>query len=328
MDKLRDYAKTHMDLNMCMLGARGVGKTSVMTAIFDDTRSVNGLAKTKLVMSAKSETRDYLEQKKDELQSVFDDKVELTNAGIAPNSAANEFNFELGLWGKVPCVDFTVTDFPGEFIQNNVSFVNDTINKSSAIFIAIDTPYLMEENGKYNEEKNQVSLIYKYLKENINDIEEKLILLVPLKCEVYFHDRRMGEVNKKVGEVYKNIIDLFKEKHNVAIAITPILTMGDVIFDRFECKDGLHVAHYKFRIDNAEFTPMFCVQPIYYLLSFVVGQYNRYRKNAGGLQRVAQWVIDFLDNNQMLFEEIKTLDKYRQIDNNGYSIETGDSLFY
>ena len=269
MEQLRNYAKTHMDLSMCMLGARGVGKTSVMTAIFDDSQSVNGLARTKLVMSAKSETRDYLEKKRDELQSVFDDKVELTNAGIAPNSAANEFNFEIGLWGKMPCIDFTVTDFPGEFIQNNPSFVNETINKSSVIFIAIDTPYLMEENGRYNEEKNQVSLIYKYLEENINDIKEKLILFVPLKCEVYFHGRRMDEVNNKVREVYQNIIGLFKGKSNVAIAITPILTMGDVVFDRFECKNEVHVAYYKFRTINAEFTPMFCVQPIYYLLSFL-----------------------------------------------------------
>lgn len=328
MEKLRDYAKTHMDLNMCMLGARGVGKTSVMTAIFDDTRSSNGLARTKLVMSAKSETRDYLEQKKDELQSVFDDKVELTNAGIAPSSAANEFNFEIGLWGKKPCIDFTVTDFPGEFIKNNTSFVNEVIKKSSAIFIAIDTPYLMEENGRYNEEKNQVSLIYNFLKENIDEVKEKLILLVPLKCEVYFHSGRMDEVNKKVRKTYQNVIELFDNKSNVVIAITPILTMGDVIFDRFEYKDGFHVAHYKFRTNNAEFTPMFCVQPIYYLLSFVIGQYNRYRDNVNFLQKLVQLTMDFFDKNQEVFEESKALEKYRLKDSNGYSIELNKSLLY
>ena len=328
MEQLRNYAKTHMDLSMCMFGARGVGKTSVMTAIFDDTQSVNGLARTKLVMSAKSETRDYLKEKKYELQSVFEDRTELTNAGIAPNNAANTFNFEIGLFGKKPCIDFTVTDYPGEFIKSNSSFVDETINKSSAIFIAIDTPYLMEENGKYNEEKNQVSLICEYLEKNIGVIEDKLILLVPLKCEAYFHANRMDEVNSKVKNAYKKIIELFEDKPNVAIAITPILTMGDVVFDRFEYKDGLHVACYKFRTANAEFTPMFCVQPIYYLLSFVVGQYIRYRHKAKGIQILVQWMLDFFDNNQDVFDEVKTLEKYRQIDNNGYSIESGKSLFY
>ena len=324
---IRDYAKTHLDLSMCMFGARGVGKTSVMTAIFDETRRSKAMLNTELVMAAKSETKDYLSDKKIELESVFDDRAELTNAGIAPSSAANEFNFEFGLLGKRPCIDFTVTDFPGEFVINNVSFVNEMIRKSSAIFIAIDTPYLMEENGMYNEEKNQVSLIYEYLKENINEIEDKLILLVPLKCELYFHNGRMDKVNEKVRDVYKNVIGLFESKSNVAIAITPILTMGDVVFDRFECVDGLHVAYYKFRTDDAMFSPMFCIQPLYYLFSFVVGLYRRHRKRAEGFQKIVQWMMDFLDKNPKLIEEIKVLDKYRFKKDNGYSIELGESLF-
>ena len=44
---LRELSKTHMQLNMCMLGARSVGKTTIMTAIFDDSRSSNGLSNSK-----------------------------------------------------------------------------------------------------------------------------------------------------------------------------------------------------------------------------------------------------------------------------------------
>jgi hypothetical protein len=37
--------------------------------------------------------------------------------------------------------------------------------------VAIDTPYLMEEDGKFNEDKNEVSLVTHFLELNIEAIK-------------------------------------------------------------------------------------------------------------------------------------------------------------
>lgn len=325
---LRDLSKTHMELNMCMLGARSVGKTTVMTAIFDDSRSSNGLSKSKIVLMAKDDTRKELLAKKLSLQEVFDERKDVVEAGIAASSAVHTFNFEMGLLGRTPCINFNVIDYPGEFIQSNQEFVNEQIAKSSVVLIAIDSPYLMEQNAEYNEERNQVSFIYNYLKENIDAFSNKLIMLVPLKCEKYFYEDRMNELNARVKDCYEDIINLFENTVNVAMVITPILTMGGVEFERFELKDGKPIARYTFIKDNPQFSPMFCIQPMYYMVSFIAQQYKSHRGDVNWIGSILQRIYDVIDKNEELFEEFVALSKYRIKDKCGYSVLSGENLFY
>ncbi|MBO5921815.1 MAG: hypothetical protein J6Q48_05440 [Bacteroidaceae bacterium] len=325
---LRDIAKTHMDINMCMLGARSVGKTTIMTAIFDDSRSSNGLSKSNIALTAKSDTRAELLTKKLALEEVFEEQNYIAEAGIAASAAVHTFNFEMGLLGERSCIDFNVTDYPGEFIYSNTEFVNEQISNSSVVLIAIDSPYLMENNAEYNEERNQVSFIFKYLKENIDVFSNKLILLVPLKCEKYFYENRMDELNICVQNCYSEIISLFKDTKNVAIAITPILTMGGVEFNGFEIKDNRRIAKYTFIKNNPQYTPMFCIQPLYYMMSFVAQQYKEYRSNTGFFGGILQRVYDVIDKNEKLFEEFVKLSKFRIENKYGYSVLSGKHLFY
>ncbi len=325
---LRELSKTHMELNMCMLGARSVGKTTIMTAIFDDARSSNGLSKSKIALIAREDTREELLDRKYALQEVFEDKKDIVDAGIAASSAVHTFNFEMGLLGRTPCINLNVTDYPGEFIQSNSEFVSEQIAQSSVVLIAIDSPYLMEQNAEYNEERNQVKFIYNYLRDNVDALSNKLILLVPLKCEKYFYQNRMDELNKSVQECYADIIDLFVNSDNIALVITPILTMGGVEFEKFELKDGKHIAKYTFIKDNPKFSPMFCIQPMYYMMSFIAQQYNEHRNDTGVIGTILQRIYDVIDKNEELFEEFVTLSKFRMKDKHGYSTLTGENLFY
>lgn len=324
---LRDIAKTHMELNMCMLGSRGVGKTSVMTAIFDESRSSKGLAKSKIAMVAESDTRTELLNKKMDLMEIFENQKIIADSGIAASAAVHTFKFNMGLLGQVPCIDFTVTDYPGEFLISNKDFVDEQIAKSSVIFIAIDSPYLMENNAEYNEQRNHIQLIYDYLSSNVDTLTNKLILLVPLKCEKYFIDRQMELLNARVKDLYADIIDLFQNRENAALAITPILTLGGVKFDHFEDNDGQYIAKYSFVGDNAKFAPMFCVQPIYYMLSFVAKQYIEQRKDVGVWGTILQSIFNVIDKNEKLFEEFVKLARYRIDEQHGYSVINGKNLF-
>ena len=91
---IQETAKLRMTLNVCMLGARGVGKTTVLTAIFDETRGTNGLAGTsKIVISPKSDTRKILSNRKDELLEIFDEKKAFSNGGIKATPGASPYYF-------------------------------------------------------------------------------------------------------------------------------------------------------------------------------------------------------------------------------------------
>lgn len=324
---LRDIAKAHMELNMCMLGSRGVGKTSVMAAIFDEARSSNGLSKSKIALLAESDTRTELLSKRMDLIEIFENKETIADSGIAASDAVHTFKFNMGLLGQVPCVDFTVTDYPGEFLISNKDFVDEQIAKSSVIFIAIDSPYVMENNAEYNEQRNHVRLIYDYLSSNVDTLADKLILLVPLKCEKYFLEKQMDLLNARIKDLYADIIDLFQNSTNVALAITPILTLGGVKFDHFKENNGQYIAKYSFVGDNAKFAPMFCVQPIYYMLSFVAKQYKEYRKDTGLWGTILQSIFNVIDNNEKLFDEFVKLAHYRIDERCGYSVLNGKNLF-
>lgn len=326
---VKEAAKLHMQLNVCMLGARGVGKTTVLTAIFNETNGSKGLSSTsKIVLSPKDETRKILSDRKRELAEVFDEKKNFSNAGIKATSGASSYYFEFGLLGKVPCVDLTIEDFPGEFLHTDKEHVNKSLAEASAIMIAIDTPYLMEENGKYNDAKNQISLIYEYLKENLKEVtESKLIMFVPLKCEKYFYKGEMQLVNEQIRKHYAGIIDLYKSNEKVGMAITPILTLGDVEFSHFESGKEFPIATYKFRGESPEFSPRFCTQPIYYLLSFVVNRYYENKNSAGFLGKILQVFIEFFKKNEDLCGEMFLLNQFRLEDESlGYSIVSNKKL--
>ncbi len=322
-----------LKLNVCMLGARGVGKTSVLTSIFDDYKSSQGVGDSMLMLRAKEDTRIKLSEKKISLQEVFDNRVNITDqprAGIEATSEVNSFDFEFGLLGNEPTIDLTITDYPGEFIEQNQEFVNEQILASSAIIVAIDTPYLMENDGLFDEAKNQTSTINRYLIDNIDSMggSGKLVLFVPLKCEKYFSTNQLDELCERVQDSYKEAIDKLKRVENVAIAITPIKTMGDILFMEF-VND---IAKYKFSGDNPKFAPRFCVQPIYYLLSFIAKQFEIYHNRrwtiANTIDKIREAVCSYFNNDKTMLEEVRKVGLNRLDGKLGYKVICGENMFY
>lgn len=59
----------------------------------------------------------------------------------------------MGLKDRSKSINISIKDFPGEYLDSKPEEVSNFIEESHIVMIAVDTPYLMEENGKYNEEK-------------------------------------------------------------------------------------------------------------------------------------------------------------------------------
>lgn len=339
LDNLRRKSGSRMTMNVCMMGPRAVGKTTVLTAIFSETQ--NSIAETNLLLHALGDTNADIIAKKQMLTHIFAKKIRIEDrpeAGMAANSAVHTFDFSFGLKGKEPKVDLHIKDFPGEYVKSRPDEVISFIDESNAVFIAIDSPHLMEEGGKYCEAKNRVSDLTDFFRKGLSgSSSEKLVLFIPLKCEKYFYAGQMNDLLKRLEDTYSDLMDLFKANDRIACAVTPILTLGGVEFDRFR-KTGSVVdvnadgcpgdVIYKFRDENASYSPAFCVQPLYYLLSFTAAQYKRNRENKSFIDKMISKMFDLFDNDPELFEEIIKIERFRGIDIPGYKVECGKDKFH
>lgn len=326
-----------MDMKVCMMGPRGVGKTTILTAVFSDSKeSLSGT--TGLQLTAEPATQAELTDKKHYLNSVFANRSSVTDkptAGLAASSEVTTFDFHFGLQGKEPRINLEIKDFPGEFVEKNPNDVMKFIKESTAVFIAIDTPHLMEQDGKYNNIKNKPEAITDFFRKELSCIEgERLVLFIPLKSERYFRENRMQDVVKRLKETYSELITLFKDSRKVACAVTSMQTLGDVEYDKMVSDSIGNVilnefnypkqVDYRFCGNNPKFRPLFCVQPLYYLLSFLVAQYKRNKKSANIINKM---LASLFDNDEALLDEIYNMEKNRRIDLPGYEILCGSNLF-
>lgn len=325
------------------MGPKAVGKTTVLTAIFNDTKE--SIARTNLILKSIGDTGALLTDKRRLLEATFKKKQIIKEEPVSYMPGSHEisnFHFDFGLKGRESKIEIEIKDFPGEYVVDNPDQVMEFIESSDTIMVAIDTPHLMEINGRFNEAKNKISIITRFFKERLSDSkEEKLVLLVPLKCEKYFAEKRMDEVKNRVIDNYKELILFFKDHANgkIACAITPILTLGGVVYDTFGTANGqvildnknpLLPAHtiYKFKDGDATYSPAFCVQPLYYLLSFVITQYERNKDKGGFFNKLKSLLFQLFENDTELFNEILKMEQNRRSDLPGYQMICGADKFH
>lgn len=329
-------------MKLTMLGARGVGKTSVLTSMYNNMNTA--INDTSLHIVADQGTSHILSEKTNALKKMFfsnNDISDTVHAGIAGDSAVSIFNFDFGMNTENINMGLEIRDYPGEYVKKQPNVVKQYIAESNAIIVAIDTPHLMECDGRYNEGKNFTSLITSFFKQTLNaESDEKLIMLVPLKCERYYHEGRINEVTAQVRDTYRDLIRFLKDKDNIngiagkfACVITPIQTVGEIVFDSFETLpngevdelvvDGLPVprkVNYKYLKGGAVYAPVYCEQPLYYVLSFVGKQYMRMRdeKASSGLLFRLMKLWDLMPNINVFLEEIHRFDEKKADNLDGF----------
>lgn len=338
----------HMKMKVCMLGARGVGKTSVITSMYNSQKeAVKG---TGLFLSADSDTEKILESKREDLKGIFygihKEKELITESGISGDDSESAFSFSYGMNSEKVNIDLEIRDYPGEYLKSEPELVAGFVREASAIMIAIDTPCLMEENGKYHLAKNRLDLVSKFLMTYLDNTEEKLILFVPLKCEKYYCEGRINEVTDAVKHQYDGLIQYLRDKDNmqgfkkkICCAITPIQTLGDVAFDSFArdemgnikevtTKDGMKLPaeiRYHYTKSNAVYNPVNCVQPLYYLLAFISKQYEKSRQEqtSSGLIGRLKETLRLIPNVESFLLEIQRLGIKRIENAQGYKVLFG-----
>ncbi len=297
----------NFEINVMMFGGRRSGKTSVLAAMKDCADKIfnqeTNLGLT--ISSADQETIDILIKKSEELNHYYDtaeyDRTKPITPDNSPTFEKQEFKFNVSLIDKPNSrLQVNFTDYPGEWLDNPTQYgqLKEIMEKTDIIMIAIDTPYLMEickteeDIGSFNEKKNFSRKVAEMVKNDFTVDEKsarkKMILFVPLKCEGYHNianpDKdRMEEVNKKIKKAFENLISFVTQGNNAEryeCAITPIFTMGNLRFTRFETDENgdylLNQSGYpaqplfRFNENALKPEPEYCEQPLFYTLLFLL----------------------------------------------------------
>lgn len=315
-------------LRICMLGPRAVGKTTVLTSVFADTQ--NDLAGTGLFFRYKAGSESSkLGNYKQRLQMC----IESGNPSMLPASGdISQFDFEVGHSSQVK-TNVLVKDYPGEYVtdESKQHFVTEFLSESSVVLIAIDTPYLMEDDGKYNSDKNKPEIVTSFVKNNPDSFANKLILLVPLKCERYAHDKKIEKVTERVKEVYAELITFCKE-NNVACVVAPIHTLGGIEFDTMKNNNDLAgismIPQYKMYEKDPKYKPRFCVQPMYYLMLYAAS-YSEWSKDhlTGWWAKIQDMIARLFANDEKFKTALREMRKNLLTDKLGYEILSTNSIF-
>lgn len=324
-------------INILMLGGRRCGKTTVLSAMYREIGKI--LAGTGMDLEvANAQTRAELERATANIQqNIQKFATPLTRIEIDdnPTSASKSYSFQLSMekGGKIP---FFIHDIPGEWLtdpQHEMS-LRALIRQCQVILIAIDTPYLfakMTENGygRYHEEYNKPMEIANFFKNSLSleEIKERMVLFVPIKCERYYnleHNSRLNIFNREymrelmdaISAGYRDLLQYLRSPElagSCTLAITPILSAGGIDFVRFrkDPQTGRMVALYQepeFLPENRQgYHPQFCEQPMLYALAYILIQAMRAQNGRNSMyQQVARRMGG---SPQQIFAALATIQK-------------------
>ena len=240
------------ELKILMLGARRVGKTSLLAAIVNSFEDAN--LKKHLIIEdvtpdkkAQNTLKDKIESFKNFL-STYEGKIVLNQEDST--IAFHDYVINVKLPNENGDMKMIFTDANGEFYvqggteDHQSKDFEDVLKKMDnydIIIVAIDTPYLMEavnESNEFcdevlNEMYNQTSSIHSLLS-NVHDEEgknPKLVIFTPVKCELWAKIGEIDEVTKRVEQVYDTTLMGLKAHKNIEVVILPVQTIGNIIFN-------------------------------------------------------------------------------------------------
>ena len=298
------------EIHVLMIGGKRCGKTTVLASMKEET--AKALAATTLTLTlSDTETERYLNDAIEVItdkMSAFDAPLTRIEVDENPTSAERICTFQLSGAGVNLPIYFH--DIPGEWLEDE--HMNDVVNLvkiSQVIMIAIDTPYLFSKMttncyGEYHEEYNRPELVTNFFKNAVStdDLMDRMVLFVPIKCERYFHltetprlniyyRNYMQDLKDAVGAGYRELIIYLRSAAQLedccTLAITPILSAGGIDFIRFRTDEqtGKLVSLYQkpefLPESESGYHPRFCEQPMIYALVHILSGIARQSTGSG-----------------------------------------------
>jgi hypothetical protein len=273
-------------IDVTMLGSTGTGKTTLLASIYDQFDMVIG--ETDLAIVPEELTSVKLQEYIDGLSSL-PGEIQLVG-GLEGTAEIREYEFGVGRRGNPPLFKLRFTDYPGKYLMNAGTEDGEKLQRAliraDVVLVAIDTPALMEREGKYHEMVNRPRVVIDQLKRILIEPTPRLIILVPLKCERQLSTpdgaRKLTQAITRRYAPLLNYIGAGDLRERVGCVLAPAQTLGSVLFSRITENEGNPVFHYRSLSRDASYRPVDTDQPLRYALRFVV---NKYRTDERGIFR-------------------------------------------
>ncbi|MBV9389639.1 MAG: hypothetical protein JOZ78_24720 [Chroococcidiopsidaceae cyanobacterium CP_BM_ER_R8_30] len=285
------------ELKITMLGPSGVGKTSLLTAVYEQFES--NIGRTNLQLTPDLESSALLQERLAELKSL-PDSLE-TKGWIAYTQEERSFLFELGKKAATPSLLIHFKDYPGEWHESKreksreeKERIESFIKESVAVIIAIDTPALMEKNGQWHDETNKPQQITNLFQRVYRELDSpRLVIFAPVRCEKYLQsEESVFELLRRVQDGYTSLFNLLSSDEllpQVAVVVTPVQTVGCMVFSRIEIHDGKPLFIFRKTRHDAQYSPKDSEQPLRYLLRFLL-RLHLERQNWGFFNFIRSWL--------------------------------------
>ena len=268
------------EMQFAVLGPSGAGKTTLLACMSEEFEEE--LPGT--IFPADPDTFSTLNRAYKSLKNEANSQNREFERGIQSTEDKREYLFNIK--GRRAVMPVRFYDFPGGWMRpssGDNKQVIEIIKNSAVIIVAINTPYLMEFDGKYMDQGCTVDEIEWVLLKGLEDDgdKERLILFVPIKCERYLETR---DDREKLCKCVKNAFDktlkltsqpLYRDR--IAMVMIPVQTVGNAKFRRFTFSSDERVEKEVYKKDlgakNKGFSPRNVDQPMRYMMSFLLEQF-------------------------------------------------------
>ncbi|MBD2294329.1 hypothetical protein H6G06_12740 [Anabaena sphaerica FACHB-251] len=312
------------ELKITMLGPSGVGKTSLLTAMYEQFES--NIGKTNLQLTPDLDSSALLQERLAELKTLPDSFE--TKGWMQNTEDYKSFFFELGKKGAKPSLKLHFQDYPGEYLNSKSpreekERVENFVNQSAAVIIAIDTPALMEKNGYWHDLINKPQMITNIFQRAYRDIDSpRLVIFAPVRCEKYLqNEQSISELINQIEIGYAKLLDDLKTElllAKVAVVVTPVQTVGSVLFSRIEMNGNNPLFIFRKTSHDAKYNPKDSEQPLRYLLRFLL-KLHLEKKNWGFFNVIR----DLFGVDNHLKNAVREFAKGCK-NNNGFAVLQGD----
>lgn len=258
-------------LTIAMVGARGVGKTSLLAAMYNELREeLRDLGCTFTV--ALGPTQRAINKRLTELKKVASGSgvVVQTGEGISGTSQEERYRFDLDVGdGGDPEVIIEFVDMPGGWYEGTGDYqrANEILKNSAISFVAVDATALMEpmsrwhptREGEYHDEIN-APLAITQAYENAQIGADHCVILTLIRAETYVNRGKIEELIEMAKSAYKHLAKTLATRAIPVIGCY-VETVGSLYFVSFE-KDG-DIISSSFRRDPRKgYAPSRCAIPL------------------------------------------------------------------
>lgn len=236
------------EVHIVMIGARGAGKTTLMSLT---TKALGELmARFGLPFCCEDErAKEKIAASLEKLRGTPEGELEVGSGieGTSGSSTREEswrFSFLLKM-GHGFNLKVVFHDYPGGFLLERDGrcrvYLKKLLQKGDIFLIAADAPFLMEQYGDYNGERNCCRELLSLLCEGYPEKPQgkaahKTFIIAPTRAEYYTERSRTGELLEKLqrpddgtGRSYEKSL-LFLKERGFAVALHPVKTIGGVEF--------------------------------------------------------------------------------------------------